>query len=148
MAAVCLKQSRTPKQRLKKKDFTNVIKIWKQKDSGNQNNSSMETFKPLPVPYYAVIFSSLRTEGDNGYDETAQRMEELARQQPGFLGIESAQNETGYRVTICFWSSLEAIHDWKQNSEHLIAQEKGIEKWYAGYRIRICKVERDYGNIE
>ena len=97
---------------------------------------------PAP-PYYAVIFTSIRTDGDNGYAETAQRMEELSMQYPGFLGIESARNELG--ITVCYWSSLEAIQNWKQNAEHLAAQEKGKEKWYADYRIRICKVEREYG---
>lgn len=97
---------------------------------------------PAP-PYYAVIFTSLRTEGDNGYAETARRMEELAMQHPGFLGIESARHELG--ITVCYWSSLEAIQNWKQNIEHLAAQQKGKENWYANYRIRICKVEREYG---
>jgi heme-degrading monooxygenase HmoA len=97
---------------------------------------------PAP-PYYAVIFTSLRTEGDNGYAETAQRMEELSAQQPGFLGIESARNELG--ITVSYWSSLQAIQNWKQNMEHLAAQQKGKEQWYSSYRIRICKVEREYG---
>jgi heme-degrading monooxygenase HmoA len=97
---------------------------------------------PTP-PYYAVIFTSLRTDGDNNYAATAQRMEELAMQHPGFLGIESARSELG--ITVCYWSSLEAIQNWKQNTEHLAAQQKGKEKWYANYRIRICKVEKEYG---
>ena len=97
---------------------------------------------PAP-PYYAVIFTSLRTDGDDGYAETAQRMEELSSRHPGFLGIESARSELG--ITVSYWSSLEAIKNWKQNTEHLAAQQKGKEKWYADYRIRICKVEREYG---
>ena len=97
---------------------------------------------PTP-PYYAVIFTSLRTEGDNGYEAMAQEMLELAQQQPGFLGYESARNETG--LTVCYWQSLEAIKNWKVHEQHLIAQKKGIEEWYSGYKIRICKVERDYG---
>src|SRR5690242_19442500 len=97
---------------------------------------------PAP-PYYAVIFTSLRTEDDNGYAETAQRMEELSAQYPGFLGLESARSEVG--ITVSYWSSLEAIKNWKENLEHKVAQQKGKEKWYAAYRIRICKVEREYG---
>ena len=97
---------------------------------------------PSP-PYYAVIFTSLRTEGDDGYSQTAQRMEELAVQQPGFLGIESVRNVLG--ITVSYWSSLEAIQNWKKNLEHLEAQKKGKEKWYSSYRIRVCKVEREYG---
>ena len=106
------------------------------------NLSAKISNTPAP-PYYAVIFTSLRTEGDNGYGETAQRMEELSKQYPGFLGIESARNEVG--ITVCYWSSLEAIQNWKQNSEHMMAQQKGKDKWYADYRIRICKVEKEYG---
>src|SRR5215216_5251973 len=106
------------------------------------NLSAKISNTPTPL-YYAVIFTSLRTEGDNGYAETAERMEELSKQYPGFLGIESARSEVG--ITVCYWSSLEAIQNWKQNMEHMIVQQKGKEKWYADYRIRICKVEREYG---
>ncbi len=94
-------------------------------------------------PYYAVIFTSLRTGGDNGYGEMAARMDELATQQPGCLGYESAREELG--ITVSYWESLEAIRNWKQNSEHLVAQQKGRKEWYSAYKTRICKVERDYG---
>lgn len=96
-----------------------------------------------PVPYYAVIFTSLRTEGDNGYSEMAEKMVKLAAQQPGFLGIESAREESG--ITVSYWESVDAIRNWKMNSDHLFAQQKGRENWYANYKVRICKVERDYG---
>ncbi len=96
---------------------------------------------PQP-PYYAVIFTSLRTEGDNGYGDMAAEMNELAAQQPGFLGVESAKEELG--ITISYWESLEAIKNWKANSRHLFAQQQGREKWYERYKTRICKVERDY----
>lgn len=97
---------------------------------------------PAP-PYYAVIFTSVRTEGDNGYAEMADRMAELAAQQPGYLGIESARNEVG--ITISYWESLDAIRHWKANIEHLVAQRLGREKWYSAYKTRVCLVERDYG---
>jgi heme-degrading monooxygenase HmoA len=93
-------------------------------------------------PYYAVIFTSLRTEGDNGYNAMAVEMEELAKQQPGFLGVESAKEEIG--ITISYWQSLEAIKNWKANARHLFAQQQGREKWYERYKTRISKVERDY----
>ncbi|MDB5159257.1 MAG: hypothetical protein JWR50_3964 [Mucilaginibacter sp.] len=95
------------------------------------------------TPYYAVIFTSTRTEGDNGYAAMADAMDELAKQQEGYLGIESARNEIG--ITVSYWQSLEAIRNWKANADHLMAQKYGREKWYAGYKVRICKVERDYG---
>ena len=96
---------------------------------------------PYP-PYYAVIFTSLRTDGDKGYDKTANRMLELVKEQKGFLGMESARSEVG--ITVSYWKTLGAIQDWKKNIEHQIAQKNGKEKWYAAYKVRICKVERDY----
>ena len=97
---------------------------------------------PRP-PYYAVIFTSLRTPIDDGYGETAQRMVELAQQQPGFLGVESAREDVG--ITVSYWADLESIKAWKAVAEHREAQAKGREKWYSAFRTRIALVERDYG---
>jgi len=96
---------------------------------------------PKP-PYYAVIFTSVLKTEDQEYIDTAIRMEELAKNQKGFLGIESARNEIG--ISVSYWESLEAITEWKNNAEHKIAQEKGIKEWYKNYHLRIAKVERDY----
>jgi len=96
---------------------------------------------PTP-PYYAVIFTSVRTKGDNGYAEMADRMVELARQQDGFLGVESARNEIG--ITVSYWLDLESIQRWKEHAEHSIAREKGRNDWYQSFKVRIAKVERDY----
>jgi len=97
---------------------------------------------PKP-PYYAVIFSTIRTAVDDGYAETAQRMEDLAKLQEGYLGLESARNEIG--ITVSYWESLEAIGKWKNNFEHTEAREKGRALWYKKYQLRICKVEHEYG---
>ncbi len=97
---------------------------------------------PAP-PYYAVIFTSLRTDGDNGYGQMAARMVELAAAQPGFLGIESAREEVG--ITVSYWADLESVKAWKKNAEHLEAQSKGRNEWYSHFRLRISKVEREYG---
>ncbi|AIQ42669.1 antibiotic biosynthesis monooxygenase [Paenibacillus sp. FSL R5-0912] len=94
-------------------------------------------------PYYAVIFTSERTDGDNQYAEMAEEMDKLAAAQPGFLGAESAREGLG--ITVSYWDSLEAIQQWKHNERHLVAQSKGIADWYLTYKTRICKVERDYG---
>ena len=99
---------------------------------------------PKP-PYYAVIFTSLRTADDRGYERTAQRMVELAALQPGFLGIESARGADGFGITVSYWSSEEAIAAWKAHAEHQPAQEAGKRVWYAEYQLRVAKVERDYG---
>src|SRR6186713_372465 len=94
-------------------------------------------------PYYAVIFSSIRTEGDNGYGHTADRMVELAEQQEGFLGVESAREGLG--ITVSYWDSLESIAKWKNHAEHTMAREQGRREWYSAFKTHICKVERDYG---
>jgi len=97
---------------------------------------------PSP-PYYAVIFSNIRTKIEEGYAQTAEDMVDLASQQPGFLGHESVRDGLG--ITISYWKSLEDIKNWKQVSDHQIAQKLGREKWYKAYKTRICLVERDYG---
>ena len=78
----------------------------------------------------------------DGYAEMATKMEDLAKEQDGFLGIESAKNDIG--ITVSYWSSLDAIKQWKQHTDHLIAQKQGRKDWYTWYKVRICKVERDY----
>jgi heme-degrading monooxygenase HmoA len=98
---------------------------------------------PKP-PYYAVIFTSERTEGDNGYGEMADALVALAANQPGFLGVESARGEDGLGITVSYWESLEAIKAWKDHADHQVAQSKGRSDWYRRYVTRICKVERDY----
>jgi heme-degrading monooxygenase HmoA len=102
-------------------------------------------FAPLsPSPCYAVIFSSQRTSDSQGYDATGERMEELARAQPGFLGAESTRDAEGFGITVSYWMDEESIRAWKSNAEHRIAQESGRERWYEHYITRVCKVERAY----
>jgi len=96
---------------------------------------------PAP-PYYAVIFTSVRTDGDNGYAQTANQILALAAQQPGFLGFEAARQEIG--ISVSYWSSLEAIKAWKENATHGEAQSHAKE-WYETFRVRVCRVEKEYG---
>ena len=98
---------------------------------------------PAP-PYYAVIFSSLRTEADQGYAAAAERMLALAREQPGFLGVESARGEDGLGMTVSYWVSEAAILAWKEHAEHREIRAQGRSTWYAAFHTRICKVERAY----
>ncbi|AVR45005.1 antibiotic biosynthesis monooxygenase [Christiangramia fulva] len=93
-------------------------------------------------PYYAVIFTSLKKDDSKAYAEMAEKMEKLAKEQPGYLGFESARQEIG--ISVSYWEDLESIKNWKENSEHLIAQELGKKEWYEKYSVRIAKVERDY----
>lgn len=95
--------------------------------------------------YYAVIFTSRLSNNTEGYEEMAQKMEELAKHQKGFLGIDSARNDIG--ITVSYWRTKEDIKNWKKNTEHLFAQQKGQEKWYSWYNVKICKVEREYENL-
>ncbi|QHZ47528.1 antibiotic biosynthesis monooxygenase [Bacillus sp. NSP9.1] len=92
-------------------------------------------------PYYAVIFTSVRTDGDNGYEKTAAHMVKLAEAQPGFLGAESVKDKNGNGITVSYWESLEAIDGWKYHTEHLHAKERGRKEWYADFAVRVAKVE-------
>jgi heme-degrading monooxygenase HmoA len=109
------------------------------------------------APYFAVIFTSvLRVDGDfeareesvglaeipPDYEATAQRMLELARQQPGFLGVDSARGADGLGITVSYWESEEAIRHWRDDVEHREAQVLGRERWYASFTLRVAKVER------
>jgi heme-degrading monooxygenase HmoA len=106
----------------------------------------MSRFAPRPEPpYYAVIFTAQRTGVDAGYDETADRMEALAAQQPGFIGIESTRDETGLGITVSYWRTLEDIAAWKRHLEHTAARDSGRAQWYTRYELRVARVERAYG---
>src|SRR5688500_1486577 len=95
-------------------------------------------------PYYAVIFTSNRHPDDVGYEATADRMMELAQQQPGFLGVESARGADGLGITVSYWTSDDAIRAWRENAEHLLAQAQGRDRWYAQFELRVARVERAY----
>jgi heme-degrading monooxygenase HmoA len=98
-------------------------------------------------PYVAVVFTSVRRrheDGDQAYAVMSRRMEELATHQPGYLGIESARSDEG-GITVSYWADEDAAKAWKQVAEHLVAQQRGREVWYADYRVRVAVVQRAYG---
>lgn len=95
-------------------------------------------------PYYAVIFSSLRQGPDDGYAATAERMLELAAQQPGYLGAESVRGTDGFGITVSYWTSEDAIRAWKANAEHAEARRRGRSAWYEHFEMRVARVERAY----
>ena len=104
----------------------------------------MTRFAQTPAPpYYAVVFTSTRTAGDHGYAAMTEKMFELAARQAGFLGVESAREEIG--ISVSYWTDLESIRRWKSEISHRDAQRRGRETWYSGYRVRIARVEREYG---
>ena len=92
--------------------------------------------------YYAVIFTSNLSKATEGYEEMASEMERLASEQPGYLGFESARSGLG--ISISYWKSLKDIENWKNHVEHIKAQELGRSKWYESYKVRICKIDREY----
>jgi len=94
-------------------------------------------------PYYAVIFTSIRTEGDHGYAAVSDQMDQLAAKQPGYLGVESVRDELG--ITVSYWQDLESIKKWKTHIDHTNARKRGRSEWYRSFKVRIAKVERDYG---
>lgn len=96
----------------------------------------------MKTPYYAVVFTNRQADDLEGYEAMAQRMMELAKQQPGFLGVEHAREDVG--ITVSYWETLEDIAQWKAHFEHMKAQQLGKEKWYASYSLRICRVEKEY----
>ena len=99
-----------------------------------------------PPPYYTVIFTSIRSEGDNGYSDMSEKMNTLVKNTPGFLGVESARGAQpgDIGITVSYWKDLESIKAWRSNPEHTIARSKGRTEWYSRFKVRIAKVERDY----
>lgn len=104
---------------------------------------TMPAATPKP-PYYAVIFTSIRRAGDDGYADMAQRMVELASQQPGFLGFETVRQQIG--ISVSYWDSLDAIKGWKQNAVHRLAQGTrlvcGVPRAHLPWRARIRVLAR------
>lgn len=105
------------------------------------------TFAQTPrPPYYAVIFSSQRRgTDDDGYEELADRMAELAAIQPGYLGVESTRDAAGFGITVSYWQDEGSILAWRNQVEHVAARERGRSTWYSHFDIRVARVERAYG---
>jgi heme-degrading monooxygenase HmoA len=99
---------------------------------------------PKP-PYYAVIFASQRSDGDNGYGDMAARMTALAATMPGFIGVETARGADGFGITVSYWQDEASIRGWKAQADHALAQARGKAGWYEHYELRVARVERAYG---
>ncbi len=109
----------------------------------------MSRFADTPEPpYYAVIFTAQRTEGDHGYGAMAERMMELALAQPGCLGAERTRDDDGLGITVAYYRDQASIAAWREHAEHLVAQRLGRERWYSHYQLRIARVERAYSGPE
>jgi heme-degrading monooxygenase HmoA len=102
-------------------------------------------FAPLPdPPYYAVIFTAQRAQGDHGYAAMAERMSAMALDSEGCIGMESTRNEGGLGITVSYWRDEASILAWKADARHLVAQQLGQDRWYTHYRLRVAKIERHY----
>ena len=109
----------------------------------------MPTFAPLPdPPYFAVIFTSQRSDADVGYSAMAERMEVLAASQPGYIGMDSARDAQGYGITVSYWRDNASVVAWKKVAEHMLAQKLGRTRWYDRYTLRVAQVERQYEGPE
>ncbi|MFM9587860.1 antibiotic biosynthesis monooxygenase family protein [Streptomyces scabiei] len=105
---------------------------------------------PVPAhepPYYAVVFTSTRTRDQSGYAETAERMEELVKGVPGFLGMDQAWRPGGPAITVGYFRDAAAIERWRTDVEHRAAQERGRAEWYENYTLHIAKVERSHSFV-
>ena len=107
-------------------------------EAGKSNKEPSQAPQP---PYYAVIFTSELSDNNDGYEATAQRMLELAAQQPGFLGVETARDDA-LGITVSYWQDLASIAAWRDNIEHREARQRGRKQWYRRFTLRIAKVER------
>lgn len=109
----------------------------------------MSRFAPLPEPpYYAVIFTAQRSDGDHGYNAMANKMVSLAAEQPGYIGNESTRDTSGLGITVSYWQDEDSLIAWKEVAQHLLAQELGKTRWYTHYTLRVAKVERAYDGPE
>lgn len=92
-----------------------------------------------------VVFTSVRTAGDNGYGERAEQMLRLAVDQPGFLGVDSARGADGLGITVSYWRDEDSIAAWRDHAEHALTRAHGRERWYAAFTVHVAKIERSYG---
>ncbi|MFI9113245.1 antibiotic biosynthesis monooxygenase family protein [Streptomyces venezuelae] len=98
----------------------------------------------IEPPYYTAVFTSVRPDAPEGYAETAERMNELVSEIPGFLGYEAARSPGGIGITVAYFRDLEALDAWRLHAEHQAAKAYGREHWYDSYSVHIGKVERSY----
>ncbi len=114
-------------------------------DMSDQQIAPVPVFEP---PYYAVVFTSTRTEEQSGYGETAERMEELVKDVPGYLGMDHAQTPGGLAITVGYFRDADALERWRSDTEHRSAQKRGRAEWYRSYSLHVAKVERSHGFVK
>jgi len=93
---------------------------------------------------FLVVFRNRKRDDIDAaaYTADAQRMEQLAAVQPGFLSFKSYAAEDGEVVAISEWESEDAALGWRRETEHLAVQGKGRALYYAGYTLFACNNPR------
>ena len=102
----------------------------------------------MKKPQYVVIFYSRQSTDNDDYGTEADKIAERVSSSPGFIRMESVHDAQRNGITVCYWESLEAINNWKQDREHQQAQQMGKERWYEQYSITVAKVEYEYSSSE
>jgi len=106
--------------------------------------SEIEPVRLPEPPYYVVVFTSVRTDGDNGYAQRSQEMFRLAAGQPGFLGVDSARGAGGLGITVSYWRDEESISAWRAQADHARTRAHGRAHWYEAFTVNVARVERSY----
>jgi len=96
-------------------------------------------------PYYAAVFTTVRTEDQSGYTETSSYLEDLVKDMPGYLGMDHAQTPGGLGITVSYFRDADALTQWRTDVEHRAAQRRGRAQWYQDYTLHVAKVERSSG---
>ncbi|MEU1513897.1 antibiotic biosynthesis monooxygenase [Streptomyces sp. NPDC005811] len=102
----------------------------------------VEAFEP---PYYAAVFTTVRTLDQSEYGETSAYLEELVKDVPGYLGMDHAQTPGGLGITVSYFRDADALTEWRTDVEHRAAQQRGRAQWYETYTLHVAKVERSRG---
>ncbi|GHH82925.1 hypothetical protein GCM10017771_08420 [Streptomyces capitiformicae] len=116
-------------------------------DSGDMSDQRIAPVPAHEPPYYAVVFTSVKTADQSGYGETAERMEELVKDVPGFLGMDHARTPGGLSITVGYFRDADAIERWRSDVEHRAAQKRGRAEWYESYSLHVAKVERGHSFV-
>ena len=92
---------------------------------------------------YAVIFRAEIDKTDSAYSEMAAQMRNLAKNKYGCIEFTSVTEGTN-EIAISYWQSLEQITLWKNDVNHMAAQELGRSKWYKKYQVQVVEIIREY----
>jgi heme-degrading monooxygenase HmoA len=72
------------------------------------------------------------------------RMYELVSSMPGYISQKEFVAEDGETVSLFEFDSLESVAAWREHPEHVQAQQRGRDEFFAEYHIQVCSTIRDY----